>query len=158
MAIPKYLCPIENMSGAVCCKDHRFVVQTKRHQVGDGTTIEGRKEARYRNPRDYDKVPMRPKEIEQTNKLKKANRYIATWWNKDRDVMAQTPDYQYWYPRFVAQTKKAEPTAPIDKKTGLPYRYVDFLSFVRARYMLGDRLTSSSNVSRDSARPRNLVR
>lgn len=144
MAIPKYLCPIENISGAIDSKDHRFVVQTKMHRVGDGTVIEGRKEARYRNPRDYKRVPMRPKEVEQTNKMKEANRYLRSWWNKDKTVMAETPDYQYWYPRFVKQTKRAEPNAPIDKKTGQRHRYVDFRSFVRGRYMLGDRVETGN--------------
>lgn len=143
MATPRYICPIENMSGAICNKNHRFVVQTKRHVVGDGTIIEGRKEAHYRNPRDYKKVPMRPKEVEQTNRFREACAYIATWWSSDVQKMAQTPDYQYWYPRFVKQTKKAERCAPLDKRTGRPYRYVDFRSFVRARYMLGDRLPPS---------------
>lgn len=140
MAIPKYMCPIGNMSGAICNKDHRFVTQTKQHRVGDGSIIEGRKEARYRNLRDYERVPMRPKEVEQTNRFKEACAYIATWWNKDKQKMEQTPDYQYWYPRFVKQTKKAEACAPLDKQTGQPYRYVDFRAFVRARYMLGDRM------------------
>lgn len=93
-----------------------------------------------RNPRDYDRTPMRPKEIEQTNKMREANRYLASWWSNDHSVMAATADYQYWYPRFVAQALKPERNAPIDKKTGRPYSYVDFRAFVRGRYMLGDRV------------------
>lgn len=135
----KYICPIQQISGAIDSKDHRVVAQTKKHRVGDGTVIEGRNELRVRNPRDYKKAPMRPKEVEQTNKMREANRYLRSWWNKDRTVMAQSPDYQYWYARFVAQIKKAEPNAPIDKETGRPRRYVDFRAFVRGRYMRGER-------------------
>ena len=137
MAEVIYQDPVKEIKGALA--KHGVINRRKLFRDEKGRVIhEGTPEAyRVKHPRDWDKNPPQGEELKKINRFREACRLtkeVLQAANPDSSVTAEErARYESYRERFHKQLKrKADPTAPIDPKTGKPKHYYRLDNFIRA--------------------------
>ena len=137
MAEVIYQDPVKEIRGAVA--RHGVINRRKLYRDEKGRVIhEGTPEAyRVKHPRDWDKNPPQGAELKKINRFREVCRLtkeIMQAANPDSAVTAEErARYESYKQRYLRQLgRKADPTAPIDTKTGKPKHYYRLDNFIRA--------------------------
>ena len=131
MANYKTIAPLEGITGKLNKKD-KTVFRQKVARDDQGRVIAEMKQEVYvvQHPRDWKKKPAKGAE-----KLK-LDRWKETC-AKTKQILDDPEQRTLWQERWQAQLKKAEPDAPVDRRTGKRKIYIKFDCYVRAKVWRG---------------------
>ena len=127
MANYKTIAPVEGITGKLNKKD-KTVFRQKIARDSDGRVICPMQKEVYvvQHPRDWKKNPAKGAE-----KLKQDRWAEAS--AKTKQILDDPEQRAEWMQRWQAQLKKAEPDAPVDRRTGKRKIYIKFDCYVRAK-------------------------
>ena len=127
MANYKTIAPVEGITGKLNKKD-KTVFRQKIARDSDGRVICPMQKEVYvvQHPRDWKKNPAKGAE-----KLKQDRWAEAS--AKTKQILDDPEQRAEWMQRWQAQLKKAEPDAPVDRRTGKRKIYIQFDCYVRAK-------------------------
>ena len=127
MANYKTIAPLEGITGKLNKKD-KTVFRKKVARDDQGRVIAEMKQEVYvvQHPRDWKKNPAKGAE-----KLKQDRWAEAS--AKTKQILDDPEQRALWEQRWQAQLKKADPDAPVDRRTGKRKIYIKFDCYVRAK-------------------------
>ena len=127
MANYKTIAPLEGITGKLNKKD-KTVFRQKVARDDQGRVIAEMKQEVYvvQHPRDWKKKPAKGAEKLKLDRWKEACA-------KTKQILDAPEQRALWQERWQAQLKKAEPDAPIDRRTGKRKIYIKFDCYVRAK-------------------------
>ena len=127
MANYKTIAPVEGITGKLNKKD-KTVFRQKIARDSDGRVICPMQKEVYvvQHPRDWKKKPAKGAE-----KLKQDRWAEAS--AKTKQILDDPEQRALWQRHWQAQLKKAEPDAPVDRRTGKRKIYIKFDCYVRAK-------------------------
>ena len=131
MANYKTIAPVEGITGKLNKKD-KTVFRQKIARDSDGRVICPMQKEVYvvQHPRDWKKKPAKGAE-----KLKQDRWAEAS--AKTKQILDDPEQRALWQERWQAQLKKAEPDAPVDRRTGKRKIYIKFDCYVRSKMWRG---------------------
>lgn len=147
MAQVKLETPFAEIHGSL--QKHGIISRQKKYKDERGNVIfEGTQEAySVRNPRDYKTNPPQGNELRNIEIFREANRLTTEIMHAarydDADLQAMPDEqrthieqlrnqYADYKTRFLKQTQKPDPQAPIDRQTNRPKQYRTLNTFIRA--------------------------
>ena len=127
MANYKTIAPVEGITGKLNKKD-KTVFRQKIARDSDGRVICPMQKEVYvvQHPRDWKKKPAEGAEKLKLDRWKEACA-------KTKQILDDPELRALWQQRWQAQLKKAEPDAPVDRRTGKRKIYIKFDCYVRAK-------------------------
>ena len=127
MANYKTIAPVEGITGKLNKKD-KTVFRQKIARDSDGRVICSMQKEVYvvQHPRDWKKKPAEGAEKLKLDRWKEACA-------KTKAILDDPEQRALWQRRWQAQLKKAEPDAPVDRRTGKRKIYIKFDCYVRAK-------------------------
>ena len=127
MANYKTIAPVEGITGKLNKKD-KTVFRQKIARDSDGRVICPMQKEVYvvQHPRDWKKKPAESAEKLKLDRWKEACA-------KTKQILDDPEQRALWQGRWQAQLKKAEPDAPVDRRTGKRKIYIKFDCYVRAK-------------------------
>ena len=127
MANYKTIAPVEGITGKLNKKD-KTIFRQKIARDSDGRVICPMQKEVYvvQHPRDWKKKPAKGAE-----KLKQDRWAEAS--AKTKQILDDPEQRALWQRHWQAQLKKAEPDAPVDRRTGKRKIYIKFDCYVRAK-------------------------
>ena len=127
MATPTYIAPIDGMRGKLNKKD-KTVFRQKHARDANGAIIADMKPEAYvvQHPREWKKKPAKGAEKAKQDRWAEASA-------KTKQILDDPEQRALWQQRWQAQLKKAEPDAPVDRRTGKRKIYIKFDCYVRAK-------------------------
>ena len=127
MAEYKTIAPVDYVTGKLNKKDKTVFRQKFAHD-SNGAVIRPMKKEVYviQHPRDWKKKPAGGAE---KLKLDRWSEACA----KTKQILDDLEHRALWQQRWQAQLKKAEPDAPVDRRTGKRKIYIKFDCYVRAK-------------------------
>jgi hypothetical protein len=127
MANYKTIAPLEGITGKLNKKD-KTVFRQKVARDDQGRVIAEMKQEVYvvQHPRDWKKKPAKGAEKLKLDRWKEACA-------KTKQILDDLEQRTLWQQRWQAQLKKAEPDAPVDRRTGKRKIYIKFDCYVRAK-------------------------
>ena len=127
MANYKTIAPVEGITGKLNKKD-KTVFRQKIARDSDGRVICPMQKEVYvvQHPRDWKKKPAEGAEKLKLDRWKEACA-------KTKQILDDPEQRALWQERWQAQLKKAEPDAPVDRRTGKRKIYIKFDCYVRAK-------------------------
>ena len=131
MANYKTIAPVEGITGKLNKKD-KTVFRQKIARDSDGRVICPMQKEVYvvQHPRDWKKKPAEGAEKLKLDRWKEACA-------KTKQILDDPEQRALWQERWQAQLKKAEPDAPVDRRTGKRKIYIKFDCYVRAKVWRG---------------------
>ena len=131
MANYKTIAPVEGIKGKLNKKD-KTVFRQKIARDSDGRVICPMQKEVYvvQHPRDWKKKPAKGAE-----KLKQDRWAEAS--AKTKQILDDPEQRALWQRHWQAQLKKAEPDAPVDRRTGKRKIYIKFDCYVRSKMWRG---------------------
>ena len=131
MANYKTIAPVEGITGKLNKKD-KTVFRQKIARDSDGRVICPMQKEVYvvQHPRDWKKKPAEGAEKLKLDRWKEACA-------KTKQILDDPEQRALWQQRWQAQLKKAEPDAPVDRRTGKRKIYIKFDCYVRAKVWRG---------------------
>ena len=131
MANYKTIAPVEGITGKLNKKD-KTVFRQKIARDSDGSVICPMQKEVYvvQHPRDWKKKPAEGAEKLKLDRWKEACA-------KTKQILDDPEQRTLWQQRWQAQLKKAEPDAPVDRRTGKRKIYIKFDCYVRAKVWRG---------------------
>ena len=131
MANYKTIAPVEGITGKLNKKD-KTIFRQKIARDSDGRVICPMQKEVYvvQHPRDWKKKPAKGAE-----KLKQDRWAEAS--AKTKQILDDPEQRALWQQRWQAQLKKAEPDAPVDRRTGKRKIYIKFDCYVRSKMWRG---------------------
>ena len=127
MANYKTIAPVEGITGKLNKKD-KTVFRQKVARDDQGRVIAEMKQEVYvvQYPRDWKKKPAEGAEKLKLDRWKEACA-------KTKQILDDPEHRALWQQRWQAQLKKAEPDAPVDRRTSKRKIYIKFDCYVRAK-------------------------
>ena len=131
MANYKTIAPVEGITGKLNKKD-KTVFRQKIARDSDGRVICPMQKEVYvvQHPRDWKKKPAEGAEKLKLDRWKEACA-------KTKQILDDPEQRALWQERWQAQLKKAEPDAPVDRRTGKRKIYIKFDCYIRAKMWRG---------------------